>query len=202
MRGRGRRATLRATSRPTWRSSPPKRRSATREFPGIIENVKLLSAQLQSAEGTLGRVRSRQRQSGACGAFARAAERLMAHVSGIRHGSLGMALGSASERSVELGSRTCTARWRRSIPFARWCLPNSTRSGDFAATRRSFGEIARDCAPSLATCDDSPASPTGGIGRTCESTRRSCGRFSADLRDAIDSLRADMKKHPLRYIAF
>jgi phospholipid/cholesterol/gamma-HCH transport system substrate-binding protein len=165
---------------------------ASKELPAIMANVKVLTAQLQTASGTLGafgvdqggaemqRLRARMsrvmsRLSGGDGSIALAmnnsdllfarAKRAMAQTDSLR------ALLASNDNSL--------GRFRR----------DSTIMGVASRLRGELGEIQR-----LA------ASPNGTIGRI----RADSAIIHAVHRDlaALDSLIADMKKHPLRYNPF
>jgi hypothetical protein len=165
---------------------------ASREFPAIIENVKLLTAQLQSAEGTIGafglegtgpqmqRVRTK-------------ATRLMTRLSA-GHGTIPMALGGAD-----------VLRTRASVAMAQ---ADSIRAL-IGSDQHSLGRFRRDSTlmHSVAAVRDElqrvqalAASPDGTIGRF----RTDTAITHALHRDfaSLDSLLTDIKKHPLRYIAF
>jgi len=165
---------------------------ASREFPGIIENVKLMSAAIKGAEGTLGafgvdagsadmrRIRARTR-------------RLFSRLSDST-GSLGLAR-SASDEFLS----------RAKIAMAQ---VDSIRTL-FSSDQGSLGRFRRDTTilthitrtrSELATLRLLAADPSGSIGRT----RKDSAIVRQIRRDLakIDSLRADMKKHPLRYIVF
>ena len=87
----------------------------------------------------------------------------------------------------------------KSIPFARSSPPSSIRSAGFAGIRRS-SERSRELATS------SPNFSTrGGSQRVRRVVRETDSAIVRAIRrdlGAMDSLEADMKKHPLRYIAF
>jgi hypothetical protein len=164
---------------------------ASREFPGIIENVKLLSAQLKSTEGTLGAL-GVETNANLTSARARAA-RLMNRLSN-GTGSVSLALGA---------SDLIRARASRAMAEA-----DSIRAL-LASDRHSFGRFRRDSTllwdvkhvrDELQRVQAMAASPDGTIGRL-----RADSALAISLhRDvaSLDSLFADIKKHPLRYVAF
>lgn len=165
---------------------------ASREFPGIIENVKLLTAQLhatQSAIGAFGaekggpemqRVRVR-------------AERLMSRLSNGR-GTIPMMLGASdalrtrAEHAMAAGDsiRALVASDRHSL-------------GRFRRDSTLMRDV-KDIRDELQRVQVLASSPDGTIGRL----RTDSALTHALHRDfaALDSLFADIKKHPLRYIAF
>lgn len=165
---------------------------ASKEFPAIIENVKLLSAQLQSAEGTLGafgvdgggaqmtRVRTK-------------ASRLMTRISDTTN-ALGVALGTTSvvkDRATRAMARVDSIR--------RLLSTNEHSVGRFRRDTSLVREVG-DLRLEMQRLNELAASPTGTIGRLRSDSAIVMG-IHRDLA-ALDSLFADLKKHPLRYIAF
>jgi len=165
---------------------------ATREFPAIIANVKLLAAQLHAAEGTIGAFTADKGGPGLDRVRAKAA-RLMNRISDSR-GTIGLAFDGSSalrERAthamaVSDSIRTLLASDQHTLGRFR---RDSTLKLDIARARDELKAVAR-----LA------ASPTGTIGRL-RSDSAITRNIHRDLA-AMDSLFADIKKHPLRYIAF
>jgi hypothetical protein len=166
---------------------------ATKEFPAIIENVKLLSAQLRSVNGTLGALGAEGTGDGIQRVHARASQ-LMDRLSSSSSGTVGLAL---SNRDLML------ARARRALSQTdsiRALLGSSENSlGRFRRDSTLLGHVTRLKA-TLDSLQRLAASPNGTI-----------GRFRADSaimmniqrdRAALDSLIADIKKHPLRYTPF
>ena len=166
--------------------------AAAREFPAILANVKLLGAQIQSAQGTLGAFIGdnggveMQRVSGKTA-------RIMARLGG-SDGTLGLALngrsavlaraeqamaGMDSIRQLLASDRHSFGRFRR----------DSTLTRQLATLRLELADVGRQA-----------ASPTGTFGRI----RADSAIAIAVQRDlaSLDSLMADIKKHPLRYVAF
>ena len=165
---------------------------AMREFPGIIENVKLMAIQLKGAEGTLGAFGLDGGSSDIQRIHARTTQ-LFSRLSDST-GSLGLARGAASD---------LVARARRAMAQV-----DSIRTL-FASNQHSFGRFRRDSTvlfeitrarTELAEVRRLLANPNGSVGRA----RSDSAIVRAIRRDlvAIDSLKADMKRHPLRYIAF
>jgi hypothetical protein len=165
---------------------------ASRELPGIIENVKLLADQLQTAQGTLGAL-GIERGGPQAIQLRIKTSRVMARLTA-SDGTLGRAwrehdglMGRASAVMARVDSiktlvgsdRNAFGRFRR----------DSTLSIEIQRIRAELAEVQR-----LAL------SPNGTVGRarTDSIILRNVHRDLA----AIDSLIADAKKHPLRYIAF
>ena len=165
---------------------------ATREFPAIIANVKLLGAQLKAAEGTLGAFNVEKGGSG-MGRVRAKAERLMNRITDSR-GTIGLTMdGSSALREKAARAMAVSDSIRALLASDQHSLGrfrrDSTLKLDIARARDELKAVAR-----LA------ASPTGTIGRlrADSAITRSIHRDLA----AMDSLIADIKKHPLRYIAF
>jgi len=166
---------------------------ATKEFPAIIENVKLLSAQIRSVNGTLGALGAEGTGDGMQRVRARAS-RIMDRLSSSSSGTVGLAL---TNRELML------ARARRALSQTdsiRALLGSSQHSlGRFRRDSTLLGHVTQVKA-TLDSLQRLAASPNGTI-----------GRFRADSaimmniqrdRAALDSLIADIKKHPLRYTPF
>jgi hypothetical protein len=166
---------------------------AAKQFPGIIENVKLLDAQLRSAEGTLGafglddghatslrpiRARTKRLIDGLMDADGTLD--LMLHDSDTWRTAAAEALGSAdSIRTLVFSKHHSLGRFRR----------DSTLLRDVQRARDELAKV--------------QALADSGVGTV--------GRFRTDSaitlaiarnRIALDSLMSDMKRHPFRYIAF
>jgi len=164
---------------------------ASREIPAILENVKLLAAQLQTTQGTLGALglEANSKLSG----IGERAQRLKDQLTESR-GSVRMAITGASA----LGARASQSLAR--LDSIRRLLASDAHSlGRFRRDSTLVNEVGR-IRDELAIVQQLATSPNGTV-----------GRFRADsaiIRNvhrslsAIDSLFADMKKHPLRYIAF
>lgn len=193
-RQRGIRAgdTIRAGEQPDFESVSSDVALASREFPGIIENVKLLSAQLRSTEGVIGAFGVDMRGPQLQRLRARS-ERLMSRISG-GSGTIPMLLGSSDE-----------LRGRASRAMAAADSIRTLLSSD----RHSFGRFRRDSTlgrqiqetrDELERVQALASSPNGTIGRL----RADSAITVAIHRDvaSLDSLFADIKTHPLRYIAF
>lgn len=165
---------------------------ATREFPGIIENVKLLSVQLRSAQSAIGAfgvdIRGPEMRQ-----LRTHSERLMTRLSG-GNGTIPMLFGASDE---------VRARATRALAAA-----DSIRTL-VSSDRHSLGRFRRDSSltrdvkavrDELERVRALASSPDGTIGRL----RADSALTVALHRDlaSMDSLFADIKKHPLRYIAF
>ena len=165
---------------------------AAREFPAIVANVKLLGAQIRSAEGTVGAFLGEGGGADMRGVQSNT-ERLMTRLQ-TSDGTFGLALGDRSTlqqraehamaevdsiRKLLSSDQHSLGRFRR----------DSTLTREIARTRLELLEVRR-----LAS------SPTGTIGRLHADSAITIG-VRHNLA-ALDSLMADIKKHPLRYIAF
>jgi len=165
---------------------------ATREFPAIVANIKLLGAQMEAVEGTLGAFGADKGGLKMDRIKAKTA-RLMARFTNSR-GTFGLGLdgaGALRERAVHAMAasdsiRSLLASDQHSLGRFR---RDSTLRREIVQVRSELDAVAR-----LAR------SPTGTIGRLrADSTI--VRNIHRDLA-AMDSLFADIKKHPLRYIAF
>ena len=165
---------------------------ASKEFPGIIENVKLLAAQLQATEGTLGAFGIEKGGPGLSAARVKTS-RLMARITS-GEGTLGRGMNAVGDvkaraaramaqvdsiRTLVSSDKFSLGRFRR----------DTTLSSSLAAVRGDLADVVR--------LSENPNGPVGRA-RTDTVIVRNLHRSLV----AIDSLIADMKKHPLRYIAF
>ena len=165
---------------------------ATRELPAIMDNVKLLADQLQTAEGTLGAL-GIERGGPETMQLRTRTSRVLAKLSQSR-GTLGRAwdghedlAGRASQIMARLDSiQTLVGSSQHSLGRFR---RDSTLAIEIRQVRTELAEVQR-----LAS------SPNGTIGRLRADSAiiRNVHRGMAE----VDSLIADVKKHPLRYIAF
>ena len=182
----------RDASRTKWKSCPPRPRWPREEFPGIIENVKLITAGLKTAEGTLGAFGMDSSRPEMRRILARS-KRLMARISD-SSGSLSLSLGAPPDWSE---------RARRAMSQA-----DSIRAL-LSSDRHSLGRFRRDSTimrdigrarDELAEVQRLAADPGGTVGRV----RVDSAIVRAVRRGLVsmDSLRTDIRKHPLRYIAF
>jgi phospholipid/cholesterol/gamma-HCH transport system substrate-binding protein len=165
---------------------------ASREFPGIIENIKLLSAQLQTAQGTLGAFGVDNGGSELADVRLRSTRLMTRFSSGAGTFRLGMgALGDMRARATTAIAQVDSIK--ALLASDRMAL------GRFRRDSTLIIEVGRIRAQ-LAEAQRLAASPVGTIGRarTDSAIVRNIHRSLASM----DSLMADMKKHPLRYIAF
>jgi ABC-type transporter Mla subunit MlaD len=166
--------------------------AASRELPAILGNVKILAAQLRTAEGTLGAFGLDQGGPQVAGVRAKT-ERLMSRL-GDSRGTVGLAFESTG------ALRDRAARAMAQVDSIRALLGSSQHSlGRFRRDSTLVREIGRLRAE-LQEVQRLAASPTGTIGRlrTDSAIVRNVHRDLVSL----DSLFLDLKKHPLRYIAF
>ncbi len=165
---------------------------ASKEFPGIMENVKLLSAQLQQTENALSAL-GFEKDGSDLAIVRRRSARLMERLSA-RQASLGpglAALGDLRARATRAMSQVDSIRALISS--------NHTSIGRFRRDSTLFTAVGRIRAE-LADVQRLATNPDGTIGRarTDSVIVRNIHRTLVSM----DSLVADMKKHPLRYIAF
>ncbi len=165
---------------------------ASREFPGIIENVKLLSAQLQTAKGTLGAFGVDMHMPELSGVKLRSTRLL----SRVFHGD--GTVSRAMSGSGEL--RTRATRAMAQVDSIKALLASNDHAlGRFRRDSTLILEMQRVRAE-LANVQALANSPTGTIGRmrTDSVIVRNVHRDMASL----DSLVAAVKKHPFHYIIF
>ena len=165
---------------------------AAREFPAIMANVKLLGAQIRSTEGTIGAFLGERGGADMQGVRGKT-ERLMTRLE-TSDGTLGLALrgGSTLQQRAEHAMaevdsirKLLTSNQHSIGRFRR----DSTLAREMTGVRLDLLEVRR-----LAS------SPAGTIGRL-----RADSAIAIAVRHdlaSLDSLMADIKKHPLRYIAF
>jgi hypothetical protein len=163
---------------------------ATRELPAIVENVKLLADQLQTAQGTLGAL-GIERGGPETMQLRIKTSRVMARLKG---GTFGRALNEREalmDRASEIMARIDSIR--------ALATSDSHSLGRFRRDSTLVAEI-RNARVELAELRRIALSPNGTVGRfrTDSIIVRNIHRDLAE----VDSLIADVKKHPLRYIAF
>ena len=165
---------------------------ASREFPAIVANVKLLAAELQSAQGTIGALAGMGNDAKFATLRARA-EREMRRLSS-SSGTVSLALSD---------SALLRARVQRAMARA-----DSIREL-LASDNHSLGRFRKDSTLMRDVADirlelDRVRSLLGRQDGTIGRLRTDSALVRAVHRDfaAFDSLFADLKKHPLRYIAF
>jgi phospholipid/cholesterol/gamma-HCH transport system substrate-binding protein len=165
---------------------------AARQFPAIMDNVKLLSAQLRSASGTLGALGV----EGVSGDLARL------HASSARamrmaaNGRGSMTLARADSSALRRQARTAVAE----VDSIRALVSSNQHSlGRFrrdSTLQLEMGRVRADVARVGAELHD----PRGTAGRLASDSALTANLSRA--RQVMDSLFADVKKHPFRYIAF
>lgn len=164
---------------------------AAHEFPAIIDNVKLLATQLQTAQGTLGAL-GMAMNSPDMNRVRRKAARLMARLSD-----------STSVIGLAMGNGLLAQRARNAMAQVD-SIRSLLASNDHSLGRfRRDSTLIRDITQLRAQMQQLQAladSPDGTIGRfrTDSAVTRGIHRDLA----ALDSLLVDLKKHPTRYIAF
>ncbi len=165
---------------------------ASRELPAIMANVKLLSAQLQSAEGTIGAVMGMHESTKLTGIRAKT-ERVMRRLSS-SSGTVSLVLGDSALLRARVQRATAQADSIRQL-----LASDSHSLGRFRKDSTLMRDVA-DIRSELGRVRTLLDSPDGTIGRF----RTDSALALAVRRDfaALDSLFADLKKHPLRYIAF
>ncbi len=166
--------------------------SATHQFSQIIGNLKVLNAELTSTKGTLGAFAADQGGSELRRAQSRAS-RILEQLAN-RHGTVALTMSGNDEFQRR------AARDMAQVDSVLALLASNNHSlGRF----RRDSTLPRDIAQlrtELADVQRLAASPTGTIERlrADSAITRNINRNLASL----DSLMADIKRHPLRYIAF
>jgi ABC-type transporter Mla subunit MlaD len=184
--------TLHAGPQGDLESATSKAAIAAREFPAIMSNVKLLSAQLKSMQGTIGALSGMEKDA-KFDALRAKSERLMRRVSS-SSGTVSLFLSDSALLRAQVQSVMAQADSIRQL------LSSDSHSlGRFRKDTTLMRDVADirtqlDLVRSLLDRQD------GTIGRL----RTDSALVRAVHRDfaALDSLFADIKKHPLRYIAF
>jgi phospholipid/cholesterol/gamma-HCH transport system substrate-binding protein len=184
--------TLRSRGQSDLESVTSRAAIASRELPAIMANVKVLAAQLRSAEGTIGAVMG-MKGGAKLGAIRARTERVMGRLSS-SSGTISLALND----SALLRARVQTAMAR--ADSIRQLLASDSHSlGRFRKDSTLMRAVA-DIRVELGRVRSLLDNPDGTVGRL----RTDSALVRAIHRDfaALDSLFADLKKHPLRYIAF
>jgi phospholipid/cholesterol/gamma-HCH transport system substrate-binding protein len=162
---------------------------AAKEFPVIIANVKLLTAQLQGTEGTAGAMMNGPGLPDLSRAQSRAS-RLMDRLSG--GGTAGFIMrGGLTTRAQHVMARADSVR-------ALLASPN-TSLGRFRRDSTLAGEV-DDIRNELTLLQANLASGRGTAGRAVSDS--ALGNALADAQREMTLLIADLKKHPLRYVNF
>ncbi|HVX40999.1 MAG TPA: MlaD family protein [Gemmatimonadaceae bacterium] len=183
--------TIHAATQTDYEATTSEATEAAHQLPAIIDNVKLIGAQLRSAEGTLGafgldgstelaRVRART-------------DRVMGRLSS-SNGTVSMVLSQRSALQARAQEAMAAADSLRALVGS-----NQHSLGRFRRDSTLTREIA-EVRAELARVQQLAMSPNGTIGRfrTDSAIVRGLHRDIASM----DSLFADVQKHPLRYIAF
>jgi ABC-type transporter Mla subunit MlaD len=164
---------------------------ASRQFPAIIENVKLINQQLETARGTIGAL-GMDEGSTSLHTFRNNAARLN-RVMTSSNGSIGRAIGDGGLMD----------RAQRTIARA-----DSVRRL-LSEGRGNFGRFQRDSTLVRTIAD--VRDDVSIVRALLAEARGTAGRAGADraitvqlsrAQQQMDSLFADIKKHPLRYVAF
>jgi phospholipid/cholesterol/gamma-HCH transport system substrate-binding protein len=183
--------TLHSEGPADFETATAKAAEAAKEFPAIIANVRVLSSQLTSVEGPLGALRGdvMPRVSMVRANASRVLDRFSS-----RAGVIGSALSDSG--AIALRARHALA----GVDSLRAFLESG--NGSFGRFRRD-STLQREIAQlrsEVATVRAMAASTSGTVGRfRADSAYRQS--LNAAFRQ-LDSLFADLRKHPLRYIAF
>lgn len=168
--------------------------NATKQFPAIVSDVHVLSAQLRAASGTAGAMMSLVGgDNGEVATFRSGAASLGERV-GAGRGTIGLALGRGD----------ATTRLRRALARAdslRATLNDSTRTigrlrGGDSTLLRTVQDVRDEVAIARALLDE----PRGTAGRLMRDS--AIVRETARVQRQLDSIVADIKYRPLRYWPF
>ena len=184
--------TIRALPQPDLETMTSEFAVASREFPAIIGNIKLLNQQLHSVNGTLGAfgiehggIELVRAQS--------SASRLVSEATSPR-GTLGLALSSRSSLTVR--ARLAMAR----ADSIRTLLSSSNTSyGRFRRDSTLLREIA-DVRSEMAIVRERLASADGTLGRMRADSALVTALGGAEHEMTL--IMADIRRHPLRYVHF
>ncbi|MEP6494418.1 MAG: MlaD family protein [bacterium] len=165
---------------------------AAQEFPAIVANVKLLRAQLEGVNGTMGAFGFDHRSRDIKRALT-STEALLSRASQ-PNGTVGRALTGRSELM------TRAARSMAQFDSIRTLLTSNDRAlGRFRRDSTLIHQIGR-VRQSMLDVQRLATSPNGTVGNVLNDSAISSG-VHRNLA-ALDSLLADLKRHPLRYIVF
>ncbi len=182
--------TLRTTPQGDIEEATSQFAGASKQFPEIISNVKLLTAQLKGTGGTVGAFLS----SPGGGELTRArvqASRLMNTVSN-GHGSAALIMrGGLSARASRVMARADSVKLLLASP--------NSSFGRFRRDSTLMGEVA-DIRNELSIVQALFTSPDGTVGRAMADSALMNG--VAEAQRQMSLLFADIKKHPLRYLVF
>jgi hypothetical protein len=184
--------TIRALPQPDLETMTSEFAIASREFPAIISNIKLLDSQLHGVNGTLG----------AFGIEHGGVELVRARVGASRlvtkaissNGTIGLALSSRS--SLTARARVAMAR---ADSIRALLASNTTSYGRF----RTDSTLARDVAEvrtELGIVRARLASPDGTLGRLHSDSALVSALAGAEHEMTL--IMADIRRHPLRYVHF
>lgn len=165
---------------------------ATKEFPGIIENVKLLAAQLHTAQGTLGAL-GIETGSPQLELVRIRSTRLMNRAAS-SHGTIGLAMGGSGllqSRAAETMARVDSIK--------ALVMSNEHSFGRFRRDSTLIIEMGR-IRDELAEVQRLANSPAGTVGRARADSV--IARNIHQTQASMDSLFVDLKKHPFRYLVF
>lgn len=184
--------TIHSTQQVDYEAASDEATEAMKQLPPIIANVKLLGAQLKSVNGTLGALGVDQGMPEMRRVRARATL-LLAKLSDST-GTIGLAMNGRDPLTARATHAMAEADSIRALMAS-----NDHSLGRFRRDTTIKAEIARLQAE-LSEVERLAASPNGTIGRfrTDSAITRGIQRDRA----ALDSIMADMKKHPLRYNPF
>lgn len=184
--------TLRALAQNDFEQVASRFGVASREFPAIIANVKLLGGALTSAQGTLGAL-GIEKGGGELAATREHMAWLSARVGG-SSGTMGRALNARRE----LAERT--RHLRASVDSVRRLV--SSNSGTVGRFRRdsTLAQNVRELRDQIAIVQAVASSPAGTLGRL--SADSAIVLELSDMQRDMASLLADVRLHPLRYIRF
>lgn len=186
--------TIRAVAQPDLQGLTSDAALATRQFPAIVSNVKVLTMQLQTAEGTLGALGVELRKgSGTLQQAGARAERLSKRLSDST-GTVGRAMSNAGV--LQSRARVAMARVDSIMALVR---SDQISLGRFRRDSTLMRDVNRMRAE-LQDLQQRTPSPNGSLGRFLADSAITLG-IRRDLA-ALDSLFADMQKHPLRYLVF
>lgn len=184
--------TIRAVPGPDLEQVTSRVAVASKEFPAIISNVKLLAAQLRTAQGTLGAIGV----DGMPPAMARTQERMAALGADLTtpRGSLGRILsgrGGLMTRAQRVLGRVDSLRAR--------LASNHTTYGRLGTDSTLVRQIA-DLRDEASIVRAMMASDTGTVGRSQADSAVTNALAAAER--SMTSLLTDVRQHPLRYVRF
>lgn len=165
---------------------------ASRDFPAIIQNVKLLNAALHSAKGTLGALGG-ERGADELRETAANASGLFAHLSS-DHGTVGLALHTSPSLMARAQQAMASADSLRQLVFS-----DRSSIGRFRRDSTLMRAVS-DVRTELSIVQSRLASPDGTVGRFRADS--SLLIAVAQSRRQLTALFADLRRHPLRYLSF